>query len=107
MYATMHAHLMALANTTFQTSYIQPGIECLTPQQAKTFYRNFRGPPCFNSSHFPVVPPPPTPPFQPFQLGSPDGVWCLSGQKGLGERNGPPRFSGSSTPPNCRQAPPN
>ena len=81
MYATMYERLMVLASTTYQTDYIQPGIECLTAQQAKSFYKGFRGPPCFNTSHFPVVPPTPTPALHSFQLASPDETWCISGQK--------------------------
>jgi hypothetical protein len=88
LYEKMHGRLMELANTSYQTNYIQPGIECLTPQQAKTYYKGFRGPYCFNISNFPVVPtPPPTPPpnvpmFQ-LQSAAPHDRWCLSGSQNL------------------------
>ena len=81
IYSTMYQRLSTLARSTYQTSYIQPGIKCLTPQQAKAFYKGFRGPPCFNASAFPVVPPTPSPLQSSFQLRSPDQTWCLSGKK--------------------------
>ena len=88
LYAKLRSRLLELGKTAFQTSYIQPGIKCLTPEQAKVFYRGFRGPPCFNESDVPVVPtPPPAPPPPPddaFQLESPGGRWCLTGPKKLG-----------------------
>ena len=82
LFALMHARLMVLARSTYQTAYIQPGIKCLEPEQAKTYYKGFRGPPCFNTSDFPVVPTPPPAPSDTFQLASPDGVWCLTGHLG-------------------------
>lgn len=83
LYTAMHARLMELANTTYQTDYIQPGLKCLQPEQAKAYYKGFRGPPCFNASQFPVVPtPPPTPapPVDAFQIASPGGGGCLAGE---------------------------
>ena len=91
LYATMHGRLMKLANTTYQTTYIEPGIQCLTPQQAKVYYKGFRGPYCFNTSNVPVVPTPPPSPrptVHTFQLQitlkSRNREWCLSGLHGLG-----------------------
>ena len=91
LYEKMHSRLMQLATTTYQTSYIQPGIQCITPQQAKIYYKGFRGPYCFNTSNVPVVPtPPPSPPpnVHTFQLQSTlenrNREWCLTGLHGLG-----------------------
>ena len=84
IYAQMHTQLLSLGNMTYQTTYIQPGVKCLSPQQAAAHYHGFRGPPCFNASNLPVVPVPPPPPPPPpgeFQLLSPDGDWCLVGKK--------------------------
>ena len=86
LYEHMHARLLALANSTFQTAYIQPGITCLSAEQAKIYWKGFRGPPCFNSSQLPVVPtPPPTSPPTPrgdaFQLKSPGEPLCLTGAR--------------------------
>lgn len=82
VYNQMHARLLALAKSTYQTSYIEPGLRCLTPEQAKIYYKGFRGPPCFNASDFPAVPPTPPPPTRnAFQLTSLDYRWCLSGKK--------------------------
>jgi hypothetical protein len=85
-YARLHTRLMELANTTYQTRYIQPGIKCLEAEQAKVFYKGFRGPPCFNASAFPVVPTPAPTPSPPgfFQLASPHGRLCLSSDQELG-----------------------
>ena len=83
-YARMHARLMDLANSTYQTSYIQPGLKCLTPEQAKAYYRGFRGPPCFNASAFPTVPTPAPAPTDGFQLASPQREQCLTVDKKLG-----------------------
>ena len=66
-YAQMHARLALLGNGTYQTSYIQPGLSCLTAQQAKIYYKGFRGPLCFAGSA-PVVPTPPPNPHPGFQL---------------------------------------
>ena len=84
LYEKMHARLLALANSTFQTAYIQPGITCLSAEQAKIYWKGFRGPLCFNSSQFPVVPtPPPTSPpgGAAFQLTSPNKGLCLVGKR--------------------------
>jgi hypothetical protein len=97
IYSQMHARLMALANSTFQTSYIQPNLKCLDPYQAKSYWKGFRGPLCFNASDFPVVPPPPAPPapsLDCFQIASPDGQLCLVG-KTLGLR---PCINGEGPP---------
>eukprot|EP00936_MAST-01D_sp_MAST-1D-sp1_P002924 g2924.t1 len=83
-YARMHARLTDLAKSTYQTSYIQPNLKCLTPEQAKAYYRGFRGPPCFNATAFPSVPTPA--PIHGFQLASPQHEQCLmvSNKLGLG-----------------------
>ena len=83
----MHAQLLEMANTTYQSDYIQPGIACLEPEQAKMYYKGFRGPPCFNESNVPIVPTPAPTPADTFQLesSSPQGAMCLTrGARGLG-----------------------
>ena len=77
VYNKLHARLVALGNSTYQTTYIEPGLKCLTPEQAKIHYRGFRGPPCFNASDFPGIPPTPAPTRNAFQLASMDRQWCL------------------------------
>merc|ERR1712046_568452 len=79
-YAQMHARLLQLGNGTYQTDYIQPGLQCLDPYQAKTYYKGFRGPLCFNGSA-PVVPPAPKP--MGFQLRHATGGLCLTGDRKL------------------------
>ena len=66
-YMQMHARLAQLGNGTYQTSYIQPGLSCLSAEQAKIYYKGFRGPLCFAGSA-PVVPTPPPKPIAGFQL---------------------------------------
>ena len=55
LYAQLHARLLALGATEYQTRYIQPGLECITAEQAKRYYRGFRGPPCFGNGQLPQL----------------------------------------------------
>ena len=93
VFAQMHARLRKLANSSYQTSYIQPGISCIDANQASTYYKGFRGPQCFVQP--PVVPTPAPAPG--FQLVGPGGSHCLTGARSLGlEACEPP--AGRGTP---------
>ena len=83
-YAEMHARLMAVGNTTFQTDYIEQGLACISAEQAAVFYKGFRGPQCFAGTA-PVVPTPAPTPGVGFQHAGAEGKGelCLTSDRKL------------------------
>ena len=79
LFAKMVKRLAELGNTTYQTSYIAPGTQCLSATQAKDYYKGFRGPQCFNTAPPKVPTPSPTPAIG-FQLVK-DGYCLISSHK--------------------------